>query len=143
MGDYPKPSYHFTVEWGGTRVEFVEVSGLNITVDITELRMGTDPDQAPRKMPGLTHYSNIILKRGIVNGDNDFFNWINTIRMSTVERRDIVIKLLDENHQPFMSWKAKNSFPVRVSGPILNAHANCVAIEEIEITHEGLIIEMN
>jgi phage tail-like protein len=52
---YPMPAYHFRVEWGGANVGFMEVSGLNINIDVTEFRNGADPSQTLRKMPGLIH----------------------------------------------------------------------------------------
>jgi phage tail-like protein len=142
MGQYPLPAYHFIVDWGGTRTAFLEISGLNIMIDVTELRQGADTNQSARKAPGHIHYSNIILKRAIQRGDNEFFTWVATIKLNTVERRDIVIKLLNENHEPVISWKVINSFPVKLTGPVLNANANCVAIEEIELAHEGIFIEV-
>jgi len=57
-----------------------------------------------------------------------------------VERRDIVIQLLNENHEPVIIWRAVNAFPVRLSGPVLNANTSEVAIEELELAHEGLIV---
>ena len=73
---YPMPSYHFMVEWGGSRTGFKEVSGLNIIHEVVEYREGGSPVDSSIKMPGRTRYDNIILKRGIVKGDNDFFEWI-------------------------------------------------------------------
>ena len=143
MSQYPVPAYHFIVDWGGTRVSFMEVSGLNIMVDVTEFREGGDPGQVAHKMPGFTRYSNITLKRGIIKGDNDFFTWMNTKSLNQIERRDLIIQLLNENHQPIMSWKAVNAFPVKLSGPVLSANANDVAIEELELAHEGLIVEVS
>jgi phage tail-like protein len=75
---HPMPSYHFTVQWGGARIGFQEISGLNIQADIVEFRDGADPESHPRKMPGQLHYSNIVLKRGIVPSDNEFFAWIDS-----------------------------------------------------------------
>lgn len=143
MGQNPTSAYHFIVDWGGTRISFAEVSGLEINTDIIEHRDGADPTQTARKMPGLTRYKNIILKRSIMKGDNDFFNWMNTKNLNKIERRDITIKLLNENHEPVMSWKVRNAFPVKLAGPVLNANGSEVAIEELEIAHEGLIIEVN
>ncbi|HMS66340.1 MAG TPA: phage tail protein [Ignavibacteria bacterium] len=137
---YPLPNYHFIVQWGGENVGFTEVTGLDIIIDVIEYRSGSSPVQSVTKMPGLIKYSNIILKRGIVKGDTDFYKWINTIRQSTVERRDIVISLLNENHEPVMTWKARNSFPVKYSGPDLNAKSSEVAIETLELAHEGLTL---
>jgi phage tail-like protein len=94
-------------------------------------------------MPGLRKFTKIILKRGIVKGDNDFYTWMKTINLNQAERRDIVIKLLNENHEPVMIWKASNAFPVKLTGPVLKANANEVAIEELELAHEGLSIEVS
>ena len=141
MSEYPMPGYHFKVDWGGTRIGFSEVSGLNIEVQAIEYREGSDPDYSAIKMPGLKKYGNITLKRGIIAGDNEFFDWLNTISLNQVERRDLVITLLNENHEPAMVWKARNAFPVKIEGPGLNATGNEVAIEMLEVAHEGLTIE--
>ena len=141
MSEYPLPQFHFQVEWGGQRLGFSEVSGLNIEVQVIEYREGISPDYSAIKMPGIKKYSNITLKRGIVPKDNEFFDWLNTVSLNQVERRDLVISLLNENHEPVMVWKAKNAFPVKIEGPELNASANEVAIESLELTHEGLTIE--
>jgi len=141
MLKFCQPAYHFSVDWGGTRIGFSEVSGLNINIDVIEYREGSSPENSPTKMPGLRKFTNITLKRGIVKGDNDFFNWINTQQLNTIERRDVVIKLLDEHHQPVVVWKLKNAFPVRYSGPLLQAHSSEVAIEELELTHDEITVE--
>jgi phage tail-like protein len=141
MSQYPRPAYHFTVQWGGTRIGVAEVSGLSADIAVIEHRDGADPEATARKMPGLHKFANITLKRGIVAGDNQFFEWFNTVRMNAAERRDVVINLLNENHQPIVSWKVRNAFPCKYSGPELRASANEVAIESIELAHEGLSVE--
>ena len=141
MSEYPLPGYHFQVEWGGSRLGFTEVSGLDIEIQVIEYREGNSPDYSAMKMPGIPKYSNITLKRGIVAGDNAFFDWVKTIQLNKVERRDLTISLLNENHEPAMVWKAKNAFPVKIEGPGLKATGNEVAIESLEIAHEGLTIE--
>lgn len=138
---YPMPAYHFAVEWGGTRIGFTEVSGLNMTHEVVDYREGSSKVDSSSKIPGLTKFENIVLKRGIVKGDNEFFNWMRTKQNLQVERRDIVVKLLDETHTPVMIWKVKNAFPVKYTGPHLQANSSDVAIETIEIAHEGLEVE--
>ena len=76
-----------------------------------------------------------------MKSDNDFVKWISTVKMNTVERRDVVISLLNENRDPVMTWKAHNAFPVKVEGPALKASGNEVAIETIELAHEGLEVQ--
>lgn len=140
MANYPLPVFHFRVEWGGTNVGFSEVSGLTQEVQLIEYRDGTSPDYSTKKMPGLHKYNNITLKRGIAKGDNEFFAWLNTVKMNTIERRDITISLLNENHEPVVVWRALQAWPVKVEGPGLKANDNAVAIESIELAHEGLSV---
>lgn len=138
---YPIPVFHFTVEWGGSRVGFSEVSGLTQENQAIEYRDGSFPEYSSIKMPGLRKFSNITLKRGIVKGDNQFFKWLSTIKLNTVERRDLIVNLLNEEHQPVMVWKVMRAFPVKVEGPGLKATGNEVAIESIELAHEGLELQ--
>ena len=141
MAVYPIPVFHFKVEWKGKNVGFSEASGLTQVVQLIEYRDGNSPDYSTIKMPGLRKFNNITLKRGIAKGDNDFFKWLNTVKLNTIERRDLTISLLNENHEPVMVWKAHNCFPVKVEGPGLKANGNEVAIESIEIAHEGVTIQ--
>lgn len=141
MANYPIPAFHFKVDWAGKNVGFSEVSGLTQEVQLIEYRDGYSPDYSTVKMPGLRKYNNITLKRGIMKGDNEFFNWLNTVKMNIVERRDLMISLLNENHEPVMVWKAHNAFPVKVEGPGLKATGNEAAIESIELAHEGVVLQ--
>jgi phage tail-like protein len=140
MANYPLPKFHFQVQWGGERVGFTEVTGLDIQVEAIEYREGSSPEYSKIKMPGMPKYSNIKLKRGSMSGDSDFYKWINTTSLNTVERRDIIISLLNETHSPVVSWKAKNAFAVKVQASDLKADGNEVAIETLELAHEGLNI---
>ena len=141
MAVYPLPVFHFRVESGDMKIGFSEASGLTQELQLIEYREGTSPDYSTIKMPGLHKYNNITLKRGISKGDNDFFKWLNTVKLNTIERRDLTISLLNENHEPVMIWKAHNAFPVKVEGPGLKASGNEIAIESIEIAHEGLVLQ--
>jgi phage tail-like protein len=141
MANYPLPVFHFKVEWGGQNVGFSEASGLTQEVQLIEYRDGNSPDYSTIKMPGLHKYNNITLKRGIMKGDNDFFKWLNTVKLNTIERRNLTISLLNEEHEAVMVWKAVNAFPVKVEGPGLKASGNEVAIESIELAHEGLTLQ--
>lgn len=141
MANYPLPKFHFRVEWGGSKIGFTEVTGLNIENEMIEYRDGSSPEYHKIKMPGLQKYGNITLKRGMFNGDNEFFLWLSTVSLSKIERRDVSIALLNENHVPVYIWRVKNAFPVKVVAPDLKSDANEVAVETIEIAHEGLVIE--
>jgi phage tail-like protein len=135
---YPLPKFHFVVQWGGTRIGFSEVTGLDMQVEAIEYREGSNPQYSKIKMPGMHKFSNITLKRGTFTGDLEFYTWIKTISLNTVERRDLTISLLNENHEPVINWKVINAFPVKVQASDLKADGNEVAIETLELAHEGL-----
>ncbi|WP_439695025.1 phage tail protein [Mucilaginibacter sp. AW1-7] len=134
---YPLTKFHFVIEWGGSRVGFTEATGLDKQIEIIEYREGNSPNYNKSKMPGLHKFSNITLKRGTMDGDKDFYLWINTVNLNKVERRDITISLLNELHTPVISWKVINAFPVKVQASDLKADGNEVAIETLELAHEG------
>jgi phage tail-like protein len=139
MADYPMPKFHFSVEWApGTRIGFTEVTGLTMESDVIEYREGSNPEFHKVKMPGLQKLSNITLKRGMFVGDIQFNEWMNTIEMNKVERRDVTIKLLNEKHEPVITWQVLNAWPVKVQSSDLKADGNEVAIETMEIAHEGI-----
>ena len=140
MGNYPLPKFHFRVDWGGSQTAFSEISGLAVEVAVMEHRDGSSPDQSVIKMPGLRKFSNIILKRGIRKGDNDFFAWMNSVHLNAVERRDVVISLLNELHEPVAVWKVRNAWPCKYEVGALNASSNEVLIESLELAHEGLVL---
>jgi phage tail-like protein len=138
---YPLPVFHFSVDWGGTQLTFSEVTGLNIEVQPIEYRDGLNPDYSPTKMPGLKKYGNLTLKRGVFASDNEYYEWMQTIALNKVERRDIIISLLNEDHEPVMTWKVVNAWPTKLTSPDLKASANEAAIETLEVAHEGIQVE--
>ena len=138
---YPLVKFHFSVDWAGTNIGFTEVSGLDVETELIEYRQGASPEYSKIKMPGMQKFSNITLKRGTFQNDNEFFQWWNTVKLNTIERRDITIKMLNENHEPVIVWKVKNAFPLKVQSTDLKGDANETAIESMEVAHEGLTIQ--
>ncbi len=141
MAEYPLPKFHFQVEWSDASIRFSEVTGLDKEIEVLEYRDGASREYSKLKMPGMHKYSNITLKRGVFAGENGFFNWMNTVKMNTIERRDITISLLNEEHEPVMVWKVKNAWPSKIQSTDLKAEGNEVAIESMELVHEGLVIQ--
>jgi phage tail-like protein len=147
-GDYPLPKFHFQVEWGeGFRIGFTEVSGLDFETEVIEYREGHSKKYNKSKQPGLTKYSNVTLKRGTFEGDFDYFKeWQKSYffqegnATGSKYRRPVTIKLLNENHEPIITWKLENAWPSKVQSTDLKADANEVAIETMELVHEGLTI---
>jgi phage tail-like protein len=141
MATYPMVKFHFQVEWGGTKIGFTEVSGLDVETEVVEYRDGANPEYSKLKMPGMQKFSNITLKRGTFASDNEYFDWWNTVKLNTITRRDITISLLNEEHSPVVTWKVKNAWPTKIQSTDLKADGNEVAIESMEIVHEGLTIQ--
>ncbi len=138
---YPLTVFSFRVDWSGTNIGFSEVTGLNIEVQVIEYRDGLNPEYSSTKMPGLKKYGNITLKRGVFASDNEYYDWLKTIKLNKPERRDITISLLDEESSPVMKWTVINAWPTKLTSPDLKASGNEAAIETIEIAHEGIKIE--
>ena len=141
MADYPLPKFHFQVDWAGTRIGFTEITGLDVETEVIEYRHGSSPEYSSQKMPGRQKYSNITMKRGVFATDNQYFEWWNTVKLNTIERRDLTISLLNENHEPVMVWKVKSAWPTKIQSTDLKSDGNEVAIESIEVVHEGLTIQ--
>ena len=139
--NYPHSKNHFRVEWGGTNVGFMEVSGLAIELDVIPYREGSSPESSERLMPGQKRFSPIVLKRGIVKNDDEFYKWINTAQFNVVERRDVTISLLNESHEPVVAWKLKNTFPSKLEYSPLFSRGSEVAVESLTLVHEGLVVE--
>jgi phage tail-like protein len=133
----PYKSFNFRVEIGGVaRAAFSEVGGLESETAVIEYRAGGEPTTV-RKLPGLTRYANIVLRRGITK-DAELWNWRQTVVQGNVERRNGSIILLDDDGTEVVRWNFFHGWIAKWEGPSLNAHANEVAIETIEIAHEGL-----
>ena len=138
---YPLPGFRFQVEWGAKTIEFMEVTGLNFEVQVLEYRHGSSPDYSTTKMAGLRKYGNVTMKRGTFKGRNEYFEWYKTFKMHKPERRDISIYLLDEEGQWVVKWNLRAAWPVKITASDLKASGNEIAIETIELAHEGMTIE--
>jgi phage tail-like protein len=137
--DYPIPRFHFQVDWGGSKISFTEVTGLVMEREKIEYRHSDSLDFSKIAMPGLVKNTNIVMKRGKFVGDFDFNTWLEEVGNERVEgRRDVIIRLLNEKHEPVAAWTAARCFPVKVTAPDLKSDANEAAIESLEIAHEGL-----
>jgi phage tail-like protein len=133
----PYRGYNFLVEIDGiTQAGFQEADGLDSSTEATDYREGSDPRHV-RKLPGLTSYSPITLKRGITDSD-ELWKWRKTVVDGTPQRRNGSIILLDGAGQEKIRWNFLAAWPSKWTGPTLNATDNAVAIESLEITHEEL-----
>lgn len=138
-GEIPDPfgNYNFLIELDGiTRAAFQECSGFDSTIDVIEHREGGE-NTTLRKLPGMTKYSNIILKWGITD-DRDLYDWHQAIVDGEIERKNGSIVLLDRTGDEVARWDFQRAWPTKYDGPDLNAEGNDVAIETLELAHEGI-----
>ena len=133
----PFGNYNFLVELDGiTRAAFQECSGFDSTIDVIEHREGGE-NTTLRKLPGMTKYSNITLKWGITD-DLEIYTWHRQAVLGNLERRNGSIVLLDRAGSEVARWNFVRAWPTKYDGPDLNAEGNDVAIEMIELAHEGV-----
>lgn len=139
---WPMPKFRFEVDFGTqlTKIAFQEVSGMDKEVQVIEYRHSNSALFSTIKMPGISKYSNVTMKRGIFVNDNGFWAWMDEIKMNTVARRTVLIKLLDEAGSVTMQWQLNNAWPTKITGTDLKSDGNEVAVDTIEIAHEQLII---
>ncbi|MDP5151636.1 phage tail protein [Rheinheimera baltica] len=138
---WPIAKFYFQVQWDSKVMLFQEVSGLDIETQAIEYRAGNSPDFSVTQMPGLKKYSNVIMKKGIFKSDNKFWEWFSQFKMNTVKRLPVTISLLDETGAITMVWTLTHAWPTKITATNLDSDSNEVAIESIEIVHEGISID--
>lgn len=137
----PYRGFNFRVEIDNTAVAaFSEASGLTFDVDPVEYREGTDLPLHVRKLTGLRKFANIALKRGFTD-NKDLWEWYKAVLNGTVERRDGAVVLMDEDRKDVLRWNFTEGWICKWEGPAMNATANDVAIESIEICVERVELE--
>ena len=134
----PYSAFNFIVEIDGVIVGgFAECGGLGTETDIVEYRNG-DEDITVRKLPGKAKYPQISLKRGFTDS-RELWEWRKLVITGRTQRKSGTIQLLDEARQPALKWNFREGWPSKWEGPAFNAKNNDVAIETLEIAHEGLV----
>ena len=135
----PHGVFCFRVEIDGIAVAgFSEASGLEAEIIPIDYREGNE-DIVVRKIPGLKKFVNITLKRGLSN--LDLWNWIRNVGSGNPDRRNGSIILLNAEREPLLSFRFHNGWPCKWEVSPLNALGNEIAIETLEICHEGLEVE--
>ena len=136
--DDPYQQFNFLVEIDGVaRGGFTEVSGLTTDTDPIDYREGADLVLNVRKLPGLRKYTNIVLKRGYTQ-DKGLWDWRKKIINGITERRSADIILFDEARTEVLRWRVREAWISKWESGPFNAKTNDVAVESIELAHEGL-----
>ena len=133
----PYGNYNFLIEIDNiSRGAFQEVSGLESTIEVVEYREGGDTS-ITRKLPGRASFGNLTLKRGITD-DVELYEWHKTVRDGGTDRRNGSIVQLDRNREEVARWNFREGWITKLTGPDFKAEGNEIAIETVEIVHEGL-----
>ena len=138
---WPLVKFSFKVKWDGLEFIFQEVTGLSIETQVIEYRGGNSKVYSTVKMPGIKKFSNVTLKKGMCRGNNVLWEKYNLMKMNTIKRSTITISLLDEAQCVTMSWILTNAFPVKMSITDMKSHGDEIAVESMELAHEGLSIQ--
>lgn len=134
---YPHGKFRYKVEIDGLDAGgFSEVTGFDASIDVIEYREG-DMVTTPMKIPGLKKYGNITLKQGLADS-MVLYEWLIAGVDGAVQRKTVTITLLDEEEAPAASWQVINAWPTKYTAPDFNATSSEVAIETLEIAHEGM-----
>ena len=135
----PFKSFSFLVEIDGvTAAAFRMVSGLAAEAEVIEFRELGGSHSI--KLPGRIRYPNVTLRRGLTTS-RELWDWWETVRDGTLQRRTVLIALLDDSGQPVLRWTLREAWPVKWELSELGASKNEVAIETLELAHEGLELE--
>lgn len=131
----PVPGSIFVVDAGEAIGYFTEVSGLTMEYDVFEYQEGGVNDFV-HKLRGRMKFTNLVLTRGITH-EESFTKWFLECREKT-QRRDLSVTMLSTDLQPVRTWSFAGAFPVKWTGPGLKAASGEIAVEQIEIAHQGL-----
>jgi phage tail-like protein len=136
---YPPVGFHFKVEVSGIPnsqdVRFTEVSGLTVEMGTEEIAEGGE-NRFIQKFPTRTKYSELVLKRGLLV-DSGIIKWIRAcIEDFTIEPREISVILLNEEHQPLLTWHVIGAYPTKWTVSDFNASNNAVVIEMLQFFYQ-------
>ena len=144
----PYGAFNFSVNLNSPGVDpaselggFSDVSGLVTESVVAEYRNGNAKENHVKKIPLMHKVGDVTLKRGVVDS-NEFFAWIKATRETGYSaKRDVVITLRDETGADVRKWKLQSVLPLKYTGPTLAGKGGDVAMEELVLSSEGMIIE--
>lgn len=144
---YPPVGFHFKVEVQGlppsdADTRFSEVSGLSVEMGVEEIAEGGE-NRFTQKYPLRAKFADLVLKRGLLR-DSQIREWIRQcVEDFRIEPKTVVISLLDEAHQPLLSWNVVGAYPTRWSVSDLNASNNAIVVESMQLAYQYFTVESN
>jgi phage tail-like protein len=135
----PYLGFNFKVEIDNITVgAFKDCSGLDLSTKAVTYRDGTDPTNLQRQLPGLASVGGIKLSRGLASG-KELWSWNEKVSKGNIERKPISIVLYDPtNKVEKVRWNFRECWPTKWTGPSFDASSDSVAIESLELVHEGI-----
>ena len=144
MSYYPPPAFHFKVEVAGLdemhEVCFTDAGGLSMEMATEEVPEGGE-NRFVQKYPLRAKYPELTLKRGLLVR-SAVFEWLRAaIQDFAIAPRDVDVKLLNEQHQPLMTWHLVNAYPTKWALNDLNSSANAVAVESLQLYYQYFTVD--
>ena len=133
---YPPLGFHFKVEFANLKseFEFQSVSGLTIELDTEEIAEGGE-NRFKHKLPLRTKFPNLVLKRGLLT-DSSLVKWCrDAVEDFNITPTDVTISLLNEEHEPLMTWNVVHAYPLKWAMADFNAEESKLVIETIELAY--------
>jgi phage tail-like protein len=133
---YPPLGFHFLVEFANQKDEyqFQSVSGLTVDLETEEFKEGGE-NRFKYKLPVRAKYPNLVLKRGLL-ADSKLIDWCNeALEGFDFKPTDVVIKLLNQENEPLLTWNVVNAYPVKWTVGDFNAEESQIVIETIELSY--------
>ncbi|WP_261302874.1 phage tail protein [Paenibacillus andongensis] len=133
----PYRNFRFRIEVEGIQqAGFSEISGFDASLSVIEYREGNETI-TPRKLPGLAKYGNISLKWGVTDS-MDMYNWMSESIQGKVSRKTVTIIAINEEGADVATWQVIEAWPSKYSAPSFKGTGNEIAIENLELAHEGM-----
>lgn len=139
---WPLPSFYFKVSISHVGdISCSEVSGLETEYEEIIYQAGDSPVFTKLKMPGLRKAGDLTIKKGIFKDDKGLWDWINKVKLNTIQREVVTVSLLDESGSPVKTWEAVNAWPKKLTVESSKSDSNTTSIETLVIAHEGVNVK--
>jgi phage tail-like protein len=129
--------FHVTIDDKGSLGSWSKCDGLTVEYEVLEYQEGGQNDYVHR-LPGRCKYQNIKLTRPLDKTSADVASWVAGQRKK-VERSNAEIAVLDPAGEVVAKWNLNGVYPVKWTGPSLDAGGNQIAIETLELAHNGFL----
>lgn len=146
-GYYPPVAFHFKVEVlglppNGDDVRFTEVGGLSVELGTEEIAEGGE-NRFLQKYPVRAKYPELVLKRGLLI-NSEVLKWVRQcIEDERIEPKNVDVKLLNENHEPLLTWHLVNAYPTKWAVSDLNSTSNAVAVETLQLFYQYFTVDQS